>query len=429
MKLLIVGSGGREHALAEHLSLSPDVEAIYVAPGNPGMMVSPTKTRLVSIEATQVDQLCEFALENKIDLTVVGPEIALSVGIVDLFEHKGLKIFGPTQQAAKLESSKAFAKEIMIKAKIPTAEYFYFNSVQQAVDFIEKTNWSKMVVKCDGLASGKGVVVCQSKQQAFSAVQDFMVNNVLGFNVESLIIEELLIGTELSVFFLCHDEYSVFIQSACDHKRLLDDDLGPNTGGMGAYAPAPNLTDDQVLDLKKQMVQPLLFEMIKQGTAFRGILFLGLMQTESGFKVLEFNTRFGDPETQTILPLLDENLLTFFKASAENDLHFFKTLHQDKIKSKNLKSIHVVMAAEGYALAGQKLVQGEVIQMSHPIKSSLYFAGVKKNHDQLQTYGGRILGLTAVAENFKSARSQVYDDLKNIQFKNAHYRRDIGKSL
>jgi len=429
MKLLIIGSGGREHALAEHLSLSPDVETIYVAPGNPGMMISHTKTHLVSIDATQIDQLCEFALENKIDLTVVGPEITLSLGIVDLFERKGLKIFGPKKQAAKLESSKAFAKEIMIKAKIPTAEYFYFNSVKQAVDFIEKTNWSKMVVKCDGLASGKGVVVCQSKQQAFSAVQDFMVNNVLGFNVDSLIIEELLIGTELSVFFLCHDEYSVFIQSACDHKRLLDDDLGPNTGGMGAYAPAPNLTDDQILDLKKQMVQPLLVEMIKQGAAFRGTLFLGLMQTESGFKVLEFNTRFGDPETQTILPLLDENLLTFFKASAENNMHFFKTLHQDRIKSKKLKSIHVVMAAEGYALSGQKLVQGEAIKITHPIKSFLYFAGVKKNHDQLQTHGGRILGLTAVSENFKSARSQVYDDLKNIQFKNAHYRRDIGKSL
>jgi len=429
MKLLIIGSGGREHALAEHLSLSPDVDVVYVAPGNPGMMASVGKTQLVSIDATQVDQLCEFALANKIDLTVVGPEITLSLGVVDLFERKGLKVFGPHQQAAKLESSKAFAKEIMIKAKIPTAEYFYLNSFNQAVEFIEKTNWSKMVVKCDGLASGKGVVVCESKQQAFSAVQDFMVNNVLGFNVESLIIEELLIGTELSVFFLCHDEYSIFIQSACDHKRLLDDDLGPNTGGMGAYAPSPNLTDDQIQDLKKQVVDPLLFEMIKQGTAFKGILFLGLMQTKSGFKVLEFNTRFGDPETQTILPLLDENLLTFFKASAENNLHFFKNLNRAALKSKNLKSIHVVMSAEGYALSNQKLVQGEVIQIVHPIKSSLYFAGVKKTHDQLQTFGGRILGLTAVAENFKSARSQVYDDLKNVQFKNAHYRRDIGKSL
>lgn len=429
MNLLIVGSGGREHALAEHLSLASDVQVIYVAPGNAGMTSLCNKINLVSIEATQVDQLCVFALENKIDLTIVGPESALSLGIVDLFEQNGLKIFGPKQQAAKLESSKAFAKEVMINAKIPTAQYFYFNSVKQASDFIEKTSWSKMVVKCDGLASGKGVVVCQNKHQAFSAVQDFMVNQVLGFSVDSLIIEELLVGSELSVFFLCHDEHSIFVQSACDHKRLLDNDLGPNTGGMGAYAPAPNLTDDQIQDLKKHFVQPLLLEMIKRETAFRGILFLGLMQTESGFKVLEFNTRFGDPETQTILPLLDENLLTFFKASAENDSVFFKSLKQDKVKSKKMKSVHVVMSAEGYALAGQKLVQGEVIQIRNPLKSLLYFAGVKKNNDQLCTWGGRILGLTAVAENFKSARTQVYDDLNNIQFKNAHYRRDIGKSL
>ena len=429
MNILIIGSGGREHALAEHLSLSSEINTIYVAPGNAGMSFVSHKINLVSIGSTQIDQLCDFALKNKIDLTIVGPESALSLGIVDLFEQKGLKVFGPRQQAAKLESSKAFAKEVMIKAQIPTAEYFYFNSAEQAFDFIEKTNWSQMVVKCDGLASGKGVVVCQNKQQAFSAVQDFMVNQALGFKVDSLIIEELLVGSELSVFFLCHDEHCLFIQSACDHKRLLDGDLGPNTGGMGAYAPAPSLTDLQIQNLKKEIVQPLLREMIKLGTAFRGVLFLGLMQTDSGFKVLEFNTRFGDPETQTILPLLDENLLSFFNASAEYNSDFFKNINRDRIKSKNLKSVHVVMAAEGYAQVGQKLVQGDLIQIHHPMKSSLYFAGVTKNNEHLYTCGGRILGLTAVSESYKTARTQVYDDLKNIQFKNAHYRRDIGKSL
>jgi len=198
---------------------------------------------------------------------------------------------------------------------------------------------------------------------------------------------------------------------------------------MGAYAPAPSLTDLQIQNLKKEIVQPLLREMIKLGTAFRGVLFLGLMQTDSGFKVLEFNTRFGDPETQTILPLLDENLLSFFNASAEYNSDFFKNINRDRIKSKNLKSVHVVMAAEGYAQVGQKLVQGDLIQIHHPMKSSLYFAGVTKNNEHLYTCGGRILGLTAVSESYKTARTQVYDDLKNIQFKNAHYRRDIGKSL
>jgi len=429
MKLMIVGSGGREHALAECLACSDAVEMIHVIPGNDGLYFgchNKIKKVLLPQQSLNNQQLIQYAKLAEIDFTIVGPEMYLAQGIVDDFKAHGLKIFGPTKNASQLESSKIFSKEVMIRASISTAQSYAFNSSQSALSFLEKTNWNQMVVKCDGLASGKGVVVCENKEQALNAIIDFMVKDCLGFKVESILIEEMLVGKEVSVFYLCDGKSSVFLNSACDHKRLLNHDLGPNTGGMGAYSPAPIFTKSDAVMIQKSVVQPLLNEMNLMNKSFQGVLFIGLMKTASGYKVLEFNTRFGDPETQTILPLLNEDLLPWLLASAEGKLDQFP----QNIQLKNKKSIHVVMAANGYpGLGEQKIQNGDEIFIDSEIQSKIFFAGVKMQDQKLKTYGGRILGLTSTSDSFKNSRHQVYDDLKKIQFKGSHYRTDIGDEL
>lgn len=421
MRILIVGSGGREHALAWKISQSAQASQIFIAPGNAGILEKLPNLTAVDIKATDVEALSQFAVKEKIDLTVVGPENCLEKGIKDVFAKHGLKVFGPSKAASQLESSKTFAKEIMRAAKVPTADYQAFKSFNTAVDFIERTPWSKMVVKADGLAAGKGVVVCQNKAEAFAAVKSFMVDDILGFKVNDLLIEEFLVGPEVSVFALSDGNNVTFLGSASDHKRLRDFDQGPNTGGMGVIAPSPYFENGDADLVMNQVMKPVIQEMKKRGTPFTGVLFAGLMKTTNGYKTLEFNVRFGDPETQALMPLIDEDILPLFLACSEG------ALHNTSIAMKPQKSIHVVMAANGYpGTEGIPVRAGDMISIPASIKEHLFFAGVAKTNNVLTTAGGRVLGVTAVSETYGQARSAAYAEIAKIKFDGSQCRSDIG---
>ncbi|AZZ36707.1 phosphoribosylamine--glycine ligase [Bdellovibrio sp. qaytius] len=423
MRVLIVGSGGREHALAWKISQSAMASQIFIAPGNAGMFDKLPNLTAVDIKATDVEALAAFALKEKIDLTVVGPENVLEKGLKDVFSKKGLKVFGPSKAASQLESSKTFAKEIMQAAKVPTAEYQTFKTFNAAVDFIERTSWTQMVVKADGLAAGKGVVVCANKAEAFSAVKSFMVDDILGFKVNDLLIEEFLVGPEVSVFALSDGNNVTFLGSASDHKRLRDNDLGPNTGGMGVIAPSPYFEIGDADLVMNQVMKPVIQEMKNRGTPFAGVLFAGLMKTFSGYKTLEFNVRFGDPETQALMPLIDEDILPLFLACSED------ALHNTSVAMKSKKAIHVVMAASGYpGTEGIPVRSGDEITLPREMNGQLFFAGVAKESGVLKTAGGRVLGVTAVSESYGQARSAAYADIAQIKFADAQFRTDIGGS-
>ena len=421
MKILIVGSGGREHALAWKISQSPMVTKLFVAPGNVGMTANLPNLTAVNIKATDVKALCEFALKEQIDLTVVGPENSLEKGIKDVFNSRGLKVFGPSKAASQLESSKTFAKEIMQAAGVPTAEYKSFKTFQTAVEFIERTVWTRMVVKADGLAAGKGVVVCHNKAEAFAAVKSFMVDDILGFKVEDLLIEEFLVGPEVSVFALSDGNQLAFLGTAGDHKRLRDGDQGPNTGGMGVISPSPYFElKDQEFTVN-QIFKPVISEMKKRGMPFTGVLFAGLMKTPSGYKTLEFNVRFGDPETQALMPLINEDIVPFFMSCADG------VLHNTSIAMKDEKAIHVVMAAHGYpGTEGTQVRSGDEISIPAHLKEQLFFAGVAKSDYGLTTAGGRVLGVTAVSETYGQAKVRAYSEISKINFNGAQFRTDIG---
>lgn len=421
MRILIVGSGGREHALAWKISQSSKVSQIFIAPGNAGIVEKLPNLTAVDIKATDVEALAAFAVKKNIDLTVVGPENSLEKGIKDIFSKKGLKVFGPSRAASQLESSKTFAKDIMQAAKVPTADYQSFKSFNAAVDFIERTPWAQMVVKADGLAAGKGVVVCANKAEAFSAVKSFMVDDVLGFKVNDLLIEEFLVGPEVSVFALSDGNNVTFLGSASDHKRLRNNDLGPNTGGMGVIAPSPYFEIGDADLVMNQVMKPVIAEMQKRGTPFTGVLFAGLMKTSAGYKTLEFNVRFGDPETQALMPLIDEDILPLFFACAEG------TLHNTSVAMKSQKAIHIVMAAHGYpGTEGVPVRSGDSISLPSTTAGQLFFAGVSKENNTLKTAGGRVLGITTLCETYGQARSVAYAEIAKISFEGAQYRTDIG---
>lgn len=421
MKILIVGSGGREHALAWKMAQSSLVTKLFVAPGNAGMVEKLPNLTLVDIKATDVDGLCEFALKEQIDLTVVGPENSLSLGIQDIFASRGLKVFGPSKAASQLESSKTFAKEIMQAAGVPTAEYKNFKTFQTAVEFIERTVWTRMVVKADGLAAGKGVVVCQNKAAAYAAVKSFMVDDILGFKVDDLLIEEFLVGPEVSVFALSDGNNITFLGTAGDHKRLRDGDQGPNTGGMGVISPSPYFeVEDQEWTLN-QIFKPVILEMKKRGMPFTGVLFAGLMKTQNGYKTLEFNVRFGDPETQALMPLIAEDIVPLFMSCVNG------VLHNTSVAMKSEKAIHVVMAAHGYpGTEGTAVRSGDEISIPVNLNEQLFFAGVVKSNNVLATAGGRVLGVTAVSETYGQAKARAYTEISKINFNGAQYRTDIG---
>lgn len=416
MRILIIGSGGREHALAWKLSQSPKVEKMYCIPGNPGISAL---AECVALPIDNNEGLAAFAQAQHIDLTVVGPEVPLANGIVDVFTAKGLRIFGPTQKAAQIESSKAFAKELMKKYNIPTAGFEVFTDAKKAKEYI-KEQGAPIVVKADGLAAGKGVIVAMSEKEALEAVDSIMCDQAFGQAGAQVVIEEFLTGEEASLLAFTDGKTIVPMIAAQDHKRVYDGDEGPNTGGMGAYAPAPVITEDVRQKVLKEILEPVIQAMEKEGCPYSGCLYLGLIMTEKGPKVIEFNARFGDPETQVVLPLLDSDLVTVMEACID------KNLEETPVVWKKEAAVCVVLAAGGYP---GKYRTGDVIsglEEAHSVGVQVFHAGTAKQDEQIVTNGGRVLGVTAAADSIMAALEVVYNGITKIQFADMHYRKDIA---
>ncbi len=421
MKLLVVGSGGREHALAWKLSQGKNVERVLLAPGNPGAATE-AKIECVGISAGDFAGLAGLCAERGVDFVVVGPDQALADGLVDFLEEKGIATFGPVKAAARLESSKAFAKEVMKSAGIPTAHFEVVTDLTAAKKFLGKNPWAHgYVVKADGLALGKGVVVCKTAAEAEIALKDFLEGGAMGEAGKKIVLEERLEGPEVSAFHLCDGENFRRIGFACDYKRLKDGGEGPNTGGMGCYSPADWLSEVEAARIEVEVVAPLLKEMKKRGTPYKGVLFTGLMVTKAGPKVLEFNARFGDPETQTLMPILAEDLLPWLTASREGNLASMPK----EIKKHAGATVHVVKAAAGYPASPKK---GDAISLPGSFSEGvkLFFAGVSQNENGFITSGGRVLGVTALGKNREEARKRAYEAIDQVGFPGAQCRRDIG---
>ncbi len=411
MKVLIIGSGGREHAIVDALTRSPEVSKIYCAPGNAGIAV---QAECVDIKDTQIDELLAFACDNSIDLTVVGGETALSLGIVDMFQAEGLRIFGPTKSAAMVESSKQWAKDLMLKYDIPTAAYEVFSDYDEAKAYVHAQG-APIVLKYDGLAAGKGVVVAQTLAEADTALGDMLLDDKFGHG--KVVIEECLTGPEFSFLCFTDGENAYPMPATQDHKRAFDGDLGPNTGGMGAYTPLPFLTDEHKDYALNQIVLPMLKAMKTEGAEFRGVLYAGLMLTPAGIKVIEFNARFGDPETEVILPLLRSDIFTIFASISEG-----KPLSD--IEWSSDASLGVVLASKGYPDAYEK---GHIIRGVEDVTQILYQMGTARNeNNQLITNGGRVLFLTAIAPTLKQAQEIANEEIKKIHCDNLFHRTDIG---
>ncbi|MBI5475756.1 MAG: phosphoribosylamine--glycine ligase [Ignavibacteriales bacterium] len=420
MKLLIIGSGGREHALAWKLKQSPDVEKIFCAPGNAGIA---SVAELVPIKIIDITGLVNFAIENEIDFTIVGSEQPLALGIVDQFEQHHLKIFGPSKLAAELESSKVFAKHFLKKYNIPTAEFRSF-SVAEKYDAERYINEipAPIVVKADGLAAGKGVSVCESKEDALDAIRSMFDQKIFGDAGSNIIIEEFLEGEEASVFALCDGINYKLLSPAQDHKRILDDDKGKNTGGMGAYAPAPIMTADLFQYVAKEIIEPTLRGMQLEGRPYKGCLYVGLMITQTGPRVIEFNCRFGDPETQVVLPLLKSDLLSLLIASIEGKID------KERVELSKNNAVCVVIASGGYPDEYQidKPIFG-LKQFDDTKNVIIFHAGTKFIKDTVATSGGRVLGVTAIGSKLDETIDRAYRSVEKITFDGAYYRSDIGK--
>ncbi|MBP9521869.1 MAG: phosphoribosylamine--glycine ligase [Ottowia sp.] len=420
MKILVIGSGGREHALAWKLSQSPKVQQVYVAPGNGGTALSPN---LKNVPLTDLAALRDWALAEKIALTVVGPEQPLAAGVVDDFRAHGLRIFGPTQAAAQLESSKAFSKDFMKRHGIPTAAYETFSDPGAAHAYVDRLG-APIVVKADGLAAGKGVVVAATKEEAHAAIDDMLGGNTLGVAHNDggarVVIEEFLQGEEASFIVLCDGKNVVAMASSQDHKRLKDGDEGPNTGGMGAYSPAPVVTPDVHARAMRDVILPTIRGMDKDGIPFTGFLYAGLMIDGDGKpKTLEFNTRMGDPETQPIMMRLKSDLVDVLMAATSGKLD------EVELKWDRRVALGVVLAAGGYPLSPKK---GDLISgLPKPTDEVVVFhAGTVAAGDQIKTSGGRVLCVTALADSVKQAQTKAYDAARGIHFDGMQYRRDIG---
>ena len=420
MKILVIGSGGREHALAWKLSQSPKVQQVYVAPGNGGTALSPN---LKNVPLTDLAALRDWALAEKIALTVVGPEQPLAAGVVDDFRAHGLRIFGPTKAAAQLESSKAFSKDFMKRHGIPTAAYETFSDPGAAHAYVDRLG-APIVVKADGLAAGKGVVVAATKEEAHAAIDDMLGGNTLGVAHNDggarVVIEEFLQGEEASFIVLCDGKNVVAMASSQDHKRLKDGDEGPNTGGMGAYSPAPVVTPDVHARAMRDVILPTIRGMDKDGIPFTGFLYAGLMIDGDGKpKTLEFNTRMGDPETQPIMMRLKSYLVDVLMAATSGKLDEVELQWDRRV------ALGVVLAAGGYPLSPKK---GDLISgLPKPTDEVVVFhAGTVAEGDQVKTAGGRVLCVTALADSVKQAQTKAYDAARGIHFDGMQYRRDIG---
>lgn len=412
-KVLIVGSGGREHALAWKLAQSSDVEQIYVAPGNAG-----TLGWNVKIESNNIPALLAFAEEKGIDLTVVGPEEPLTLGIVDAFKAKGLRIFGPSRAAARLEGSKSFAKEIMHEANVPTARWEVFQDSQRAKSYIEQIG-APCVLKADGLAAGKGVIIAEDLETALQAVDEIM-EGALKASGKTLVVEEFLTGPEVSLLCFTDGKTALPMVPVQDHKRALDGDQGLNTGGMGTYSPPPFWTPELEQQVMQEVVQPTLKVMQERGETFQGVLFVGLMLTPEGTKVLEFNARFGDPETQVVMLRMESDLLPVLWACTEG------TLQDVQLEWSKDTAVCVVLASPGYP---QGYTKGIPIHLPSLVRNdqAIFHAGtVATDEGLLVNSGGRVLGVSAKAPNLVKAREVAYQLVESIDFPQAHYRQDIG---
>lgn len=423
MNILVIGSGGREHAMVWKLRQSHHVSKIYCAPGNAGIS---DWAELVDIAATDIPALLRFAEEARIDLTIVGPEQPLAMGIVDTFEARGLRIFGPTQGAAALESSKVFAKQFMQKYNIPTADFRIF-SISERYDaerFINELP-PPIVIKADGLAAGKGVSVCETKEQALEAISLLMEKKIFGEAGVNVVIEEFLTGEEASVFAICDGKDFVTLATAQDHKRILDNDQGKNTGGMGSYAPAPVVTEEILDRIKRTIIRPTLLGMRSEQFPFKGCLYVGLMITQDGPKVIEYNCRFGDPETQVVLPLLDNDFVELLLATIDG------TLSRIKLQLKNQNAVCVVIASGGYPDSyeiGKPILGLDAVDVSGD-DVMVFHSGTKTENGHLTTAGGRVLGVTAVGQrdDLEGTIAKSYRAVEKITFDGAYYRSDIGR--
>ncbi len=419
MKILIIGSGGREHALAWKISQSSRVTKIFCSPGNPGIA---ELAECLPMKATGLEGLLNFAKSEGIDLTVVGPEQPLAEGVVDVFEKNGLLIFGPTKRAAELEWSKAFAKEFMHRYGIPTAKHMVFagNEMTKAVQYLA-TAELPIVLKADGLAAGKGVSVCFSREEAQDALKGMQKHfNGAGGKI---VIEEFLEGEEASLFAICDGKDFITLASAQDHKRVFDGDRGKNTGGMGAYAPAPIVTSDILHEVEEQIIRPTLKGMSEEGRPFKGCLYVGLMITSAGAKVVEYNCRFGDPETQVVLPLYSGDIVDLFEAASKGEI---SSLPQQKNFSGS--AVCVVLASSGYPDEYPTGIEISGVEELEEMNNVLLFhAGTKMRGASLVTAGGRVLGVTATSSNLSDAIDDAYRAVGKIFFSGMQYRRDIGK--
>ena len=415
MKVCVIGNGGREHALAWRLSISPSITKVYAIPGSAAMSDC---AELVGIDWQQSDHLISFLKENQVDLVVVGPEAPLVAGLADVLNKVGIPVFGPSKAAAQLEGSKVFAKDFMKKYNIPTAAYGVFHKVDEAKTFIAQTG-APIVVKADGLAAGKGVVVAMTVDEANAAVEDMLSGNRFGDAGSTVVIEEFMEGEEASLLAFVDGKTVIPMIASQDHKRIFDGDKGPNTGGMGTYAPAPVLTDALRDEAMKTILEPMVAAMKKEGMPYVGCLYAGLMITDEGPKVVEFNARFGDPETQVVLPLLDSDLGQIMMACATG------TLTADMVKWKDSSAACVILASKGYPETSSKgdVISGDIKQYDTTI---VFHSGTKLVGENYVTNGGRVLGVVGLGKDLRTALDRAYGRIEHIDFEGMQYRTDIG---
>ena len=414
MKVMVVGGGGREHAIIKKIKENKTVTEIFALPGNGGIAADAT---CVNIGAKDISAIVEFAVENRIDYAVVAPDDPLVLGCVDALEEKGIPCFGPRANAAVIEGSKVFSKNLMKKYGIPTATYEVFDDMKQALAYLE-TAPIPTVIKADGLALGKGVIIAMTRDEAKDAVKSMMQDKVFGASGDHIVVEEFLTGPEVSVLAFTDGKTLVPMVSSMDHKRAGDNDTGLNTGGMGTVAPNPYYTDDIAKRCMTEIFLPTVNAMNAEGRKFKGCLYFGLMITENGPKVIEYNCRFGDPETQVVLPLLESDLLTVMQAVTN------ETLSETEVKFSNENACCVIMASKGYPTAYEK---GFAMTIPEAIQDTVFVAGASLKDGQLLTNGGRVLGATAVADTLEEAIETAYSYVKTISFDNAYYRNDIGQ--
>lgn len=413
MKVMVIGGGGREHAIIKKLKENKSITEIFALPGNGGIAAD---ALCVDIGAKDIEKQVEFAAANKIDYAVVAPDDPLVLGAVDELQKVGIPCFGPEKKAAVIEGSKVFSKRLMKKYSIPTAEYEVFENTRDALDYLDRAAMPA-VIKADGLALGKGVIIAQTKEEAKAAVTSMMEDKIFGESGSRVVIEEFLTGPEVSVLTFTDGKTIVPMVSSMDHKRALDGDRGLNTGGMGTVAPNPYYTEEIAKECMEKIFLPTVQAMNAEGRTFKGCLYFGLMLTKDGPKVIEYNCRFGDPETQVVLPLLESDLFTIMQAVTNG------TLDKTDVKFKNGCAACVIMASDGYP---QKYQSGFELHIDESVKDSVFIAGAKRENGVLKTAGGRVLGVTATADTLKKALDSAYEKVNHVHFENAFWRKDIG---